>query len=67
MHYVTTPNIFPYTKNSAKSKKSKYKTRVVTGSGYPDHPGHILSRSSGPDPLHKISGSDPDSTLYHVR
>ena len=29
-------------------------------------PGHILSGSSGPDLLSKISGSDPDSTLYHV-
>ena len=39
-------------------------TRVETRSG---HPGHILSRSSGPDPLYKISGSDPDSTMYHMR
>ena len=39
-------------------------TRVETGLG---HPGHILSGSSGSDPLYKISRSDPDSTLYHVR
>ena len=30
--------------------------RIETGSG---HPGHVLSRSSGSDPLYKISGSDP--------
>ena len=39
------------------------RTRVETGSG---HPGHILSGSSGSDPLYKLSGSDPDSTLNHV-
>ena len=40
-------------------------TRVETGSGHPGHPGqpgHILSGSSGSDPLYKISGSDPDIT-----
>ena len=42
-------------------------SRVETGSGHPDHPDHILSGSSGPDPLYKLSGSDPDSTLHHVR
>ena len=42
-------------------------TRVETGSGHPGHPGHILSGSSGSDPLYKLSGSDPDSTLYHMR
>ena len=44
--------------------------RVETGSGHPGHPGHpghILSGSSGSDPLYKLSGSDPDSTLNHVR
>ena len=41
--------------------------RVETGSGHPGQPGHILSGSSGPDPLYKISRSDPNSTLYHVR
>ena len=30
--------------------------------GHPCQPGHILSGSSRPDPLYKISGSDPDST-----
>ena len=38
--------------------------RVETGSGHPDH---ILSGSSGSDPVYKLSGSDPDSTLNHVR
>ena len=36
---------------------------VATGSGHPDRqgqPGHILLGSTGPDPLYKISGSDPD-------
>ena len=41
--------------------------RVETGSGHPGHPGHILSGSSGSDPVYKLSGSDPDSTLNHVR
>ena len=42
-------------------------TRIETGSGHPGQTGHILSASSGSDPLYKIFGSDPDSTLYHVR
>ena len=41
--------------------------RVETGLGHLGHPGHILSGSSGSDPLYKISRSDPDPTLYHVR
>ena len=41
-------------------------TRVETESGHPGHPGHILSGSSGSDPLHELSGSDPDPTLNHV-
>ena len=41
-------------------------TRVEIGSGHPGQLGHILSGSSGSDPLYKISGSEPDSTLYHV-
>ena len=41
--------------------------RVETGSGHLGHPGHILSGSSVSDPLYKLSGSDPDSSLYHVR
>ena len=40
--------------------------RVETGSGHPGQLGHILSGSRGPDPLYKISRSDPDSMLYHV-
>ena len=43
--------------------------RVETGSGHPGHPGqpgHVLSGSSGSDPVYKISGSDPDSLLDHV-
>jgi len=39
-------------------------TRVGSpGSGHPGHPGqpgHILSGSSGSDPVQKLSGSDPD-------
>ena len=38
--------------------------RVETGSG---HPGHIFAGSSGSDLLYKISESDPDSALDHVR
>ena len=38
--------------------------RVETELG---HLGYILSWSSGPDPLNKISGSDLDSTEYQVR
>ena len=41
--------------------------RVETGSGHPGHPGHIFSVSSGSDSDYKISGSDPDSALYHMR
>ena len=44
-------------------------TSVETGSGHPGHPGqpgHVLSGSTGSDPLYKISGSDPDSALDHV-
>ena len=37
--------------------------RVETGL---DHPGNSLSRSSGSDPLYKISESGPDSVLDHV-
>ena len=36
---------------------------IVSGPGhldYPGHLGHILSRSSGSYPLHRISGSDLD-------
>ena len=43
--------------------------RVETGLGHLGHSGHlghILSGSSGSDLLYKLSGSDPDSTLYHV-
>ena len=39
-------------------------TRVETGSGYP---GHVLPGSSGSDPAYKVSWSDPDSALDHVR
>ena len=35
---------------------------VVTGSG---HPGHVLSGSSGSDPLQNLSRSDPDWYLGH--
>ena len=44
--------------------------RVETGSGYPGHlgqPCHVLSGSSGSDPVYKISGSDPDSVLNRVQ
>ena len=40
--------------------------RVETGLGHPGQPGHILSGSSGSDPVYKISGSDPNSVLDHV-
>ena len=33
------------------------------GSSHPDHPGHALSRSSGSDPVYKLSGSNPASAL----
>ena len=39
------------------------RTRVETGSG---HPGHVLARSSGSDPLYKISGSDPDWIMCDI-
>ena len=44
--------------------------RVETGSGHPGYPGqlgHVLSRSSGSDPVYKISGSDLDSALNHMQ
>ena len=43
--------------------------RVETGSGHPGYrgqQGHILSGSSGSDPVYKISGCDPDFALDHV-
>ena len=39
-------------------------SRVETGL---DFPGHILSGSSGSDLVYKLSGSDPDAALDHVR
>ena len=39
---------------------------VATGSGHPDHPGHILPGSTGSDPLYKISESDPDFAWDHM-
>ena len=41
----------------------KVAIRVKTGLG---HPSHVLSGSSGSDPVYKISGSDPDSTLDYM-
>ena len=44
--------------------------RVETGldhPGYPGQPSHFLSGSSGSDPVYKISRSDPDSAMDHVR
>ena len=44
--------------------------RVETGSGhlgYPGQPGHVLSGSSGSYPIYKISRSDLDSALDHLR
>ena len=38
-------------------------TRIKTGL---DHPGCILSGSSGSNPVYKITGFDPDSALDHV-
>ena len=38
--------------------------RVKTGSS---HLGHVLSGSSGFTPVYRISGSDLDSALDHVR
>ena len=40
--------------------------RVEIGLGYPGQLGHVLSGSSGSDPVYKISGSDPDSALDHM-
>ena len=37
--------------------------KVETRSG---QPGHVLFRSSGSEPVYKISMSDPDSALDHV-
>ena len=42
------------------------KSWVETTSGYPSHLSHVLCGSSGSDPIHKISGFDPDSLLDHV-
>ena len=45
-------------------------SRVETGLDYlgnPGHPGHVFSGSSGSDPLYKISRSDQDSALDHLR
>ena len=42
-------------------------TRVETGSGHLGQPDHVLSGSSGSDLVCKISGSDLDSALNHVR
>ena len=39
-------------------------TRVETRLGYLSH---VLSGSSGGDPVYKISGSDLDSALDHMR
>ena len=38
--------------------------RVEIRSG---HPGYVLSGLSGSDPVYKISGSDQDSILDHLR
>ena len=40
--------------------------RVETASGHPGYPGHILSRSTGSDPVYKISRSDPDSACVVI-
>ena len=39
---------------------------VETGAGHLGHPGHVLSGSSGFDPVYKMSGSDLDPALDHV-
>ena len=39
---------------------------VVTGLGYSGRIDHVLSGSSGSDPVYRISWSDPDSALDHV-
>ena len=61
----------PNSPNFPSAKLSRYTvimfgSRVETGSGHPGQPGHVLSGSSGSDPVYKISGSDPDSLLDHV-
>ena len=45
---------------------SHHPTWVETRSGHLGQLGHVLSRSSGPDPVNKISRSDPDSALNHM-
>ena len=40
--------------------------RVETESSHLDQPGHVLSGSSGSDPVYKISGSDVDSALDYA-
>ena len=39
---------------------------VETRSGYPGQLSQVLSGSSGSDPVYKISGFEPDSTLDHI-
>ena len=41
--------------------------RVEIGSGHPGCLGHVLSRSSGSDPVYEISGCDSNSVLNHIR
>ena len=41
--------------------------RVETESVYLGYAGHVFVVSSGSDQVYKISGSDPHSTLDHVR
>ena len=55
-----------------KSKKidGMMRNRIETGSthlGYPGQTGHILPGSSWSDPVYKISKSDLDSALNHMR
>ena len=40
---------------------------VETRLGLLGYPGHVWSESSGYDPVYKISGSDLDSALDHMR
>ena len=43
--------------------------RVKTGldhPGYPGQPGHVLSGSSRPNPVYKITGYDQDYALNHM-
>ena len=42
------------------------RTKVEIRLGHLGYLDHILSGSSGSNPLYKISGSDPDSALHHV-